>query len=177
MAMVMAAHSPETWTAVSAWCGISDLAAWHRETKAANRKYWHDIEAVVGGAPGSSPEVDRQLRARSPLFSFANVRNLPVDLNTGIDDGHSGSVPIHHTLDAFNALARILNAPPVTDEEIRALAEKKTLPKRTKQDSSYGRKIWLRREAGRSRVTVFDGGHEDIPSAACKWLSEQEMAE
>jgi hypothetical protein len=38
-------------------------------------------------------------------------------------------------------------------------------------DESYGRGIHLRRMAGRSRVTIFEGGHEGIPEAAVAWLA------
>ena len=110
MSMVMAAHAPERWTAVSAWAGISDLAAWHKECVEKGRKYAGDIEAVAGGAPGSSDAVDRELYFRSPVHHLAAAKDLPLDLNTGIHDGHTGSVPIHHTLDAFNAVARCQGA-------------------------------------------------------------------
>jgi hypothetical protein len=37
-------------------------------------------------------------------------------------------------------------------------------------DSSWGRKIYLRRQAAKSRVTIFEGGHEGIAEAAVAWL-------
>ena len=176
MAMVMAAHAPRVWAAVSAWCGISDLAAWHRESLAANRKYYKDIEAVVGGAPGSSAEVDAQLRYRSPVHHLANAKDLPLDISTGIHDGHTGSVPVHHTIDAFNVIAAARGEATVSEEEIRLLAEEKPLATSEEQDVAYGRAIHLRRYAGQSRVTVFEGGHEGLPGAACGWLAQHQKA-
>ena len=173
MAMAMAAHAPHVWAGVSAWVGISDLAAWHRECKAAGRKYWRDIEGVVGGAPGASAEVDEQLQYRSPIHHLAAAKDLPMDLNAGIHDGHTGSVPIHHTLDAFNVLAQALGAAPVTDEEIATLSKEEPLASREEQDATYGRMLYLRRTAGPSRVSIFEGGHQAIPTAACKWLARQ----
>jgi len=174
MAMVMAAHAPRVWAAVSAWCGISDLAAWHRESKAANRKYYQDIEAVVGGPPGSSLEVDAQLRYRSPVHHLARAKDLPVDISTGIHDGHTGSVPVHHTIDAFNVLAAARGEATVSAEEIGLLAQEEPLPTDEEQDAAYGRAIHLRRHAGPSRVTIFEGGHEGIAAAGCAWLAHHQ---
>jgi poly(3-hydroxybutyrate) depolymerase len=173
MAMVMAAHAPKRWTAVSAWCGISDLAAWHAESKAAGRHYHEDVAAVVGGAPGSSPEVDEQLRYRSPVHHMAKARDLPVDLSTGIHDGHTGSVPIHHTIDAFNVIAQARRDAPVSPEETATLSEEKPLETQEEQDATYGGAIYLRRYSGPSRVTIFEGGHEGLPKPAFAWLKKQ----
>jgi poly(3-hydroxybutyrate) depolymerase len=174
MAMVMAGEAPDLWAGVSVWCGISDLTAWHRESEAAGRKYAQDIEAVCGGAPGSSAEADAQLKYRSPVHHLAKAKALPVDISTGIHDGHTGSVPIHHTLDAFNVLAEALGAPPVTQEEIDTLSREELLSTDEEQDATYGREIHLRRYAGPSRVTIFEGGHEGIAAAGCAWLEKQE---
>ena len=176
MAMVMAAHAPRMWAAVSAWCGISDLTAWYRESLAANRKYYKDIEAVVGGAPGSSSEVDAQLRYRSPVHHLANAKDLPLDISTGIHDGHTGSVPVHHTIDAFNVIAAARGEPTVSEEEIRLLAEEKPLATSEEQDATYDRLVHLRRYAGRSRVTIFEGGHEGLAAAGCAWLAGHQKA-
>jgi len=170
MAMVMAAHVPGLWAAASASCGISDLAAWHAESKAAGSKYCMDIEATVGGAPGTSKAVDAELRYRSPVHHMAAAKNLPIDIATGIHDGHTGSVPIHHSIDAFNAIAKALGAPGVTENELRTLSDGKPLATDEEQDASFGRQIYLRRYAGPSRLTIFEGGHEGVPAAVCAWL-------
>lgn len=171
MAMVMGAHAPKRWTAVSAWAGISDLAAWHAETKAVDLKYYRDIEAVVGGAPGTSASVDEELRLRSPIHYLGNAKNLPVEIATGIHDGHAGSVPIHHTIDAFNVIAKALGEPPVDDATIAELSDEAYDEPPAFHDETFGRGIHLRREAGPSRVTIFEGGHEGIPEAAVAWLA------
>lgn len=41
----------------------------------------------------------------------------------------------------------------------------------TATDRAFGRVIFLRRFAGPSRITVFEGGHEWLPSAALAWLA------
>ncbi|MBI2434750.1 MAG: prolyl oligopeptidase family serine peptidase [Candidatus Hydrogenedentes bacterium] len=178
MAMVMAAYAPERWAGVTAWAGISDLARWHAETQAAGRDYWKNIEKVVGGAPGTSATADAELHYRSPIHALLAASCLPpLDLNTGIHDGHTGSVPVHHTLDAFNALAPKYGAAPVPREIMDSLARELPGPEEEEQDTTYGRRIHLRRHAGPSRVTIFEGGHEDIPAAACAWLSRQRLGD
>ncbi len=173
MSMVMAGHSPETWTAVSAWVGISDLADWHAETKAAGLKYYRDVEACVGGAPGSSDAVDKEIHARSPKYHIANAKSIPLDLNAGVHDGHTGSVPIHHTLDAYNEVAKGQGGSPVSQSVINALAQEIVPPVPPVEDEHYGRRIHLRESVGEARVTIFEGGHEGIPVAGCAWLAQQ----
>lgn len=174
MALVMAAHSPDSWAAVSAWVGISDLAAWHDETQNLGREYWKDVEACAGGAPGSSPAVDEQLRLRSPLFFLSAAKGLPLDINSGIHDGHMGSVPIHQSLDAFNVIAETAGGPAVSQSEINALSQEWVSSGALLNDPDYERPIHLRREAGAARITVFEGGHEGLPDSACHWLGLHE---
>ncbi|MBX3177032.1 MAG: prolyl oligopeptidase family serine peptidase [Candidatus Hydrogenedentes bacterium] len=176
MSMVMAAYHPEAFSAVSAWAGISDLAAWHAETKAAGHHYWQDVEACVGGAPGGSPEVDAELRARSPLPHLGNAVTVPLDLATGILDGHTGSVPVRHTIDAFNAVARALGAPEVSQSRINMLSQGWAAPADRVADPDYRRDVLFRAEAGLARVTIFQGGHEGLPDAACAWLGQHRRA-
>jgi len=171
MALVMAAHAPDTWTAVSAWVGISDLAAWHDETKAAGRNYWEDVVASAGGAPSRNTATDAQLKLRSPLYHLAAAAGLPLDINTGIHDGHTGSVPIHHSLDAFNVIAETLGLPLVSQSRINALSQEWTPAATPVVDPNYERAIHLREEAGPARVTVFEGGHDWLPDSACRWLA------
>lgn len=172
MAMTMAAYHPNEFAAISAWVGISDIGAWHGETMASGRGYWKDVEACVGGAPGSSAEVDAEIRARSPLFHLGNATTVPLDLNAGIHDGHTGSVPIHQTLDAFNAVAAALNAPQISQSRINALSQELTPQELPAADPEYSRAIYLRERAGLARVTIFEGGHEGLVESACTWLGK-----
>jgi dipeptidyl aminopeptidase/acylaminoacyl peptidase len=53
-ALQVLAKAPDLWAGVSAWVPISDLTAWHAETKARNLYYTQQIEASCGGPPGVS---------------------------------------------------------------------------------------------------------------------------
>jgi poly(3-hydroxybutyrate) depolymerase len=173
MTMLMAGRHPNVWAAASAWVGISDLAAWHG--RHAGDGYGRMLRASCGGAPGDSPEVDEQYRQRSPLTHIHRAAGLPLDIAAGVHDGHSGSVPVRHSLDAFNAIAKAVGAEPVTEGEIQQLSRPngrldRPRPSDQVTDPSLGRKIYLRRTAGKSRVTIFEGGHERVVPAAVAWL-------
>ena len=173
MALMMAARAPRVWAGVSSWCPITDLAAWHAESSARKNNYARMLEQSCGGPPG--PSTEAEYRRRSPLFQLAAARGVPVDISTGIHDGHTGSVPVSHTLRAFNALAsddaRIedgLIVRMVADRAVPAAlaAERQDDPERTKA-------LLFRRVSGNARVTIFEGGHESEPSAAILWLARQ----
>lgn len=160
MALVLAARAPRRWAGVSAWVPISDLARWHAETLAAGQPYWRDLEAVCGGPP-PGPEY----RARSPLGDLRPGARL--DLNAGIRDGHEGSVPIGHTLRAFDAVA-----PPAArfGEEAIAALERGEVAEAPRVVPGRRHPVLVQRAAGSARVTIFDGGHEGDPAAALLWF-------
>ena len=177
MAMLMAGRKPEIWAGVSAWAGISDLKAWHAECRKAKRRYANDIEKSCGGPPGASDKVDLEYKNRSPLTWLAEARKAGVnlDINTGIHDGHRGSVPVSHTLRAFNAAAAPTDR--ISDADIAHMVAKAEVPTHLRKklsDRTYGPKIpLLRKTSGSVRVTIFKGGHEIVPTAALTWLSRQ----
>jgi pimeloyl-ACP methyl ester carboxylesterase len=175
MAMLMAGRYPQRWTAVSAWVGISNLAAWHNHHAKGN--YGAMLRASCGGAPGDSVEVDQQYRARSPITWLHRAVGLPLDLAAGIHDGHTGSVPIRQTLDAFNTVARAGGYQVTTETEIQQLSQpmgrlEAPKPSDLERDETFNRAIYLRRHAGPARVTIFEGGHEGLAQPAIAWLGQ-----
>ena len=173
MSLVMAARAPELWAGVSAWVPISDLAAWHVESSQRKNNYAKMLELSCGGPPG--PATEAEYRHRSPLFHLAAAKGVPLDINTGIHDGHTGSVPVSHSLRAFNVLA-------ATDKQVPAEAidfmvrERKiptSLVAETQADPERQKAVLFRRSSRNARVTVFEGGHDSEPAAALEWLSRQ----
>jgi pimeloyl-ACP methyl ester carboxylesterase/lysophospholipase L1-like esterase len=183
MAMLMAAYFPERFAAVSAWVGIADLADWHdfhvKDVKP--DRYAIMTRDSLGGPPGASPEVDAQYRERSPIYHLARSGNLPIELAAGVKDGKTGSVPIHHSLRAFNVIASSRNAALVPEADIDTLWNNGRLaqpqPGDEAEDATLGRAVLLRRHAGSARVTIFDGGHEGLARPACEWLERHVRAE
>lgn len=173
MALLMVGRAPERWTAASAWVPISDLAAWHAECRAAGRPYATDLERSCGGAPGDSLAVDAEYRARSSLTYLNPDITTPLDINAGILDGHTGSVPISHALRAFNAVAVAEDR--ISEAEIAYFVERAAVPPHLAgdwPDPLYGaQRVIFRRQSNNARVTIFDGGHEIIYEAALNWLA------
>lgn len=179
MAMLMAGHHPGRFSAVSAWVGISDLGEWYRfhlkDGKPQN--YARMILKSLGGPPGTSREIDIQYRDRSPISVLARAAAVPLDLCAGVHDGKTGSVPIHHTLRAWNTIAAVRKAKLISDTEMEQLwtAGRLQTPGKGEnaKDPEFGRLIHLRRRSGPSRVTIFEGGHEGLAGPACLWLARQ----
>jgi pimeloyl-ACP methyl ester carboxylesterase len=171
--LVMAGRHPELFAGISAWASISDLKAWYHENLKSGRRYWSDIVKSCGGKPGDSPAVDEQYRKRSPLHYLKNAKGrVPLHIATGITDGHNGSVPISHSLLAFNEVSEIKDR--VGSEEIAFMTREARLPdalQKADPDQSFGGKQPIfRRSSATATVTIFDGGHEIIQPAAIAWM-------
>lgn len=174
MAMLMAGRHPELWAGVSAWCGISDIAQWHAEHQKDGKsdKYAQNIEAALGHVP--TPD-DPEARQRSPLQWLCGAASVPFDINAGVHDGRSGSVPFKHSLQAFNAV--VPQAERLPEEEVVAFYQSGKRPASwaaSTADSTYGhREPVFRKAIGNTRVTIFEGGHEIVHQAALNWLAQQ----
>lgn len=174
-ALLAAVRAPDVWAGVSVWAPIGDLAQWFDECVASERPFAEDMRAACGGSPHDGGTIRAEYDRRSPLGQLGNARGVKIDLNTGIHDGHRGSVPISHSLMAFNELA----APEdnLSSADIERMAREAQVPshlRRAINDPDYGVRVpLLRRESNNVRLTVFDGGHEIIYEAALNWLSQQ----
>lgn len=177
--LLLAGRRPDLWTAVSSWCPISDIAAWHAQCKGTRHDHYAShIEQACGGNPAESEEAALQCRVRSPLTWLANAREagLTVDISTGIHDGHTGSVPISQAFNAFNILADAEDK--FSDEEIKFMEqEEKVFPGMAYNDTdpAFDQKfpVLLRRQSAAARLTLFEGGHNIFPATAFEWLSRQ----
>ena len=73
--LLLAGRRPDLWTAVSSWCPISDLAAWHAQCCGTPHEgYASHIEDACGGNPAESGAATLQCQIRSPLTWLANAR-------------------------------------------------------------------------------------------------------
>ena len=184
MALLLAARHPHRWAGVSAWASIADLQAWWKERSAQSdepaylQRYAKQVEAVAGGKPdGSQPKAVNECGRRSPLtfLSPELAGKVALDINAGIHDGRSGSVPFSHSLSAFAALL-----PPskqLAKSWISKFYQSQLCPDSERfsgADPLYeGRKLHYRSTHESSRVTIFEGGHEILHGAALNWLSHQ----
>jgi len=181
MALVMATRAPLLWAGVSAWVPITDLAAWHAESLVRRNNYAAMLEKCCGGRPNTKAETE--YRKRSPIFLLGAAKELPLDINTGIHDGHTGSVPVSHSLRAFNTLALAAghSARQITEADIACMVNEQRIPEglraETQIDPERAKRVLFRRIAGQARVTVFEGGHDFEATAAIEWLARQRRSQ
>jgi pimeloyl-ACP methyl ester carboxylesterase len=174
MTLAMVASYPDRWTAASAWVPLSDLRAWYDFH--AGDQYGEMTRECVGGDPGDDPSVASEMEGRSPLHTLGNAADVALDIAAGRLDGHDGApIPVWHSLVSFNAIADALGEPVITAREIAELSRhdpRLDAPGDSDRvtDPSFGREIYLRRHAGKSRVTIFEGGHEGLAEAAIAWF-------
>ena len=174
--MQLAARHPEIWAGVVSWAGISDLAKWHAQTACRTDKpnfinYSHHLETVCGGKPGTSASVDEEYARRSPI-TWLRETPFPLEINTGIHDGHTGSVPVSQTLEAFNKCAAPSDR--FSQEEIDIFTREERIPDHLKQDweaPEYATNpLLFRRRSGNVTVNIFEGGHQVVPNAMIHFL-------
>lgn len=176
-ALMVAAKHPDIWAGVSVWAPVTDLSVWYSQAEQLQLQYADDMVKSLGGKPGTSAEVDIAYKNRSPITYLSTSTFVQIDINAGINDGHTGSVPISHSLLAYNALV-----PPqdqLSAEDIQYFVANAQVPKYLIDpllvDASYGDKVPLfRRQSQNARITIFDGGHEIIFNAALTWLAQQQ---
>lgn len=180
--LLMAGRAPEIWAGVSAWVGIHDIAKWHTETKKAGSGYWKHIEEALGGDPHSDHKLEAEADHRSPKNWLAKARKVNLDINHGITDGRTGSVPFSHSLHAFNQVLPTSSPdriPPQAIDQAWTTGTPAPLPgSQSLTDPLYGeRPPVYRKSSGNTRVTLFQGGHEIIHLAALNWLAQQRKGE
>ncbi len=106
MTMLMCAKYPDLFSAAAAWVAVTDLREWWE----LGNTYRPHIEAVCGGAPGDSAQVDFEYLRRSPRTFMTNLAHTRVLLAHGDRDFTIpveqawrsfrvlGDLPAHHTI-------------------------------------------------------------------------------
>ncbi|MCA9136782.1 MAG: prolyl oligopeptidase family serine peptidase [Planctomycetales bacterium] len=182
--LLMASRAPELWAGVSAWCGISDIKQWHQQCQGTSTdRYARMIESALEGSPQTSERCSIDAWHRSPLKWFGETQQLPpLDINHGINDGRSGSVPFSHSMLAYIAAVSHGDAAaePFNEQSVSQFYETRQIPEALKSintdlsDPLYGNHPPLFRvHTDRVRLTLFDGGHEIVHEAALNWLAAQ----
>jgi poly(3-hydroxybutyrate) depolymerase len=170
MTLLLAGRHPQPWAAASAWVPISNLATWYRA--GANNDYRTMMRQCFGGPPDANDSLHAEYQTRSPLRYLSRASAVPLELAAGLEDS---VVPMRQTVDAFGVLAKAAGERPVTEAEMSQLLTDGRLASPaipdTAADQLFGRRIVLRRMAGNTRLTIFEGGHEWLPRAAVAWLS------
>ncbi len=168
MAMYMKSrHAINTF---SAWSSISDLRKWHEESEERKNKYGPEILICTG----SGVKIDNQKAwDRSPLFWNTPIKlrkKSKMQIYAGVHDGHTGSVPISHSIDFYNKL--LFDYGVQSEDNFVSEADAATLlttQKYVRSGIIYkidDREIIFRKTYKNINLTIFEGGHEILRNIA-----------
>ena len=176
--LLLAGRHPELWTAAAAWCPISDIAKWHDSCLKVERDkaYSEHIRLACGGDPSKDAAAYGEAMKRSPVTYLAAARGKTIiDIGTGIHDGHTGSVPVSQSIEAFNLLAA--GPDRIGEADIEYMVRHEAVPEHLRfdgEDPAYGEhRVLMRRVSGMVRLTIFEGGHDILPGASLGFFDHQ----
>ncbi len=173
----------------SAWAPISDLEAWYWESVGRKQRYARDI--LKATSQDSILNREEALR-RSPLvqhYPKERRKDAALYIYEGVHDGYTGSVPITHAIRMYNRLTGELkyglsdlreimpkaasDSALVSEAEIIDLVTKRMNPAHSKEESLFGRSIYLSRKYENIRLTIFEGSHEQLSQALALLPAEE----
>ncbi|MBE7175813.1 MAG: prolyl oligopeptidase family serine peptidase [Mucilaginibacter polytrichastri] len=152
---------------VSAWCPITDIPAWFRQTSLRHLDYAEDILKCTGSKDSilNMPTA----RHRSPIFwPLPESRsNTKINLYAGIHDGIQGSVPISQSINFYNKLLKDAGcdvpAAFISNDERVMLSENQIQPTAAKIGD---RPLLLQKQFKNISLAIFEGNHEILHSTA-----------
>jgi len=159
--------------AFSAWCPISDLEQWYKESVERKNKYAAEI---IQCTSGTAPFDRSKARGRSPFYWKTPVkksRKSTVQIYAGIHDGHTGPVPITQSINFYNKLIADYGAKDaslfVAQRDADYMLAQQSFDAPT--DLMLGDKlIHLQRKYQRISLTIFEGGHDMLSREAFEGL-------
>lgn len=168
MAMYMKSrHAVNTF---SAWSSISDLRKWYEESVERKNKYGPEILLCTD----SGDKINNQKAwDRSPLFWNTPIKlrkKSKIQIYAGVHDGHTGSVPISHSIDFYNKL--LFDYGVTSEANFVSKADAETLlttQKFVRSGIIYkidDREIIYRKTNKNINLTIFEGGHEILRNTA-----------
>ena len=153
------------------WVPISDLSAWYYQSKNRNISFANDILKCTSG---NGIFDEQKTKERSPLFF--DVPASPkgdLEIYAGIDDGHTGSVPISHSLLFFNKLVDQYSdaSMRITTSDMAKLLTR-NINRAADLQKIGDREILYTKSIPHISLTIFNGGHEILPEYCFERLME-----
>ncbi len=161
--------------AFSAWVPIADLESWYGES--VDRKNKYSAEIIKCTTETESFDA-LKARDRSPQFWETPVkkrRKSTIQIFAGIQDGHTGPVPISQSVNFYN---KLLSNHGIADSllyvsptDLDYMLKQQTFNVST--DLKIGdRIIYYQKKSGRIMLTIFDGGHEMLSKEVFEYLNK-----
>jgi poly(3-hydroxybutyrate) depolymerase len=183
MTLLMAGRHPELFAGAYSACPITDVARWYEESSDPKRNLYTVYAGMMKAACGGTPAEKREEYVhRSPLtwITSAKTAALAVSIVTGVHDGHKkkggGSVPVGHSIRAYNALAA--EADRISEAQLETIERTEQVPPElafagTDPYFRKGQDVLLRRTSGNVQLTIFNAGHAGNLVQGLAWLSLQ----
>ncbi len=161
--------------AFSAWVPIADLERWYGES--VDRKNKYSAEIIKCTTETESFDA-MKARDRSPQFWETPVkkrRKSTIQIFAGIQDGHTGPVPISQSVNFYNKLLSnhgiadsLLYVSPM---DLDYMLKQQTF--NVSNDLKIGdRIIYYERRSRRIMLTIFEGGHEMLSKEVFEYLNK-----
>ncbi len=160
----------------SAWSSISDLAKWYDESIERKNRYGPEILLCTG----SGASIDKQKAwDRSPIFWDTPIKkrkSAKLQIYAGINDGHTGSVPISHSIDFYNKLLFDFNeaneAYFVTESESDFLLTRQKIARSGVVYKIDNREVIFKKTSKNISIVIFEGGHEMLENVVLDLLDK-----
>ena len=154
------------------WAPISDITAWYQQSRARHTGYDKDILKCTSTSPAASLDIDEAI-SRSPLYWEPPEGQGRMELYVGINDGHTGAVPISHSILFYN---RIVEFHGYTESGISE-TDMVTLLRREHVSTVQpgyidGRMLLYARSTPPISISIFDGGHEMLAAFNIKRIRD-----
>lgn len=156
----------------SVWVPITDLKAWYYESKERKNHYAKNIINCTCGSDCKELDENKAME-RSPLYwetPVCKLETTQLNIYVGVHDGHTGAVPITHSILFYNKIVSDLGGSEdhrVSGEDIDWMLMKRTAPKNTNRKIG-SREIIYENSYGNVSVTIFEGGHEILVNEVIK---------
>jgi predicted peptidase len=155
--------------AFSAWASISDLSVWYEQGMERKNKY----PAEIVKCTNETDSFDTlKAKERSPLFFKTPVKkrkNAALQIFAGIHDGHTGSVPISHSILFYNKVLTDFNEPDkgkyVSEADLEVMIKTQKFESPNIQGKIGNRTVHYKKASRGIQLTVFEGGHEMLSDA------------
>ena len=154
----------------SSWCGISDLTTWYWQSVERKNRYGSDI---IKCTDSGETYNEQKAKDRSPLYwkmPLKQRKKSVFQIYAGVHDGYTGSVPISQSINFYNKLLTDTKEKDtsryVSQADLETMLKTQTFASPDTVKKIANRVIHYQKSSKKISLTIFEGGHEILRSAA-----------